>query len=92
MVVVFPAPFGPRKPCTSPVWTVSRRWSSALVVPEVLHQPGGHDGVGVVGVRRDHRVHASTLTHQTPGAQGRRTRASVGDRHPPGGACVRSAS
>ena len=36
MVVVLPAPFGPRKACTSPVRTARSRPSSAVVRPNVL--------------------------------------------------------
>ena len=36
MVVDFPAPFGPRKPCTSPDLTARSRPSSAVVRPNVL--------------------------------------------------------
>src|SRR5688572_14204342 len=32
MVVVFPAPFGPRKPCTSPASTCRSKWSRARVL------------------------------------------------------------
>ena len=39
MVVDFPAPFGPRKPCTSPVRTVRSSPSSARVWPKVLTRP-----------------------------------------------------
>ncbi len=36
MVVVLPAPFGPRKACTSPDLTARSRPSSAVVRPNVL--------------------------------------------------------
>src|SRR5690242_20316971 len=39
MVVDFPAPFGPRKPRTSPVSTVRSSPSRALVRPNVLTRP-----------------------------------------------------
>ncbi len=39
MVVVFPAPLGPRKPCTSPVCTVKSSPSRARVLPNVLTSP-----------------------------------------------------
>src|SRR4051794_942054 len=37
-VVVLPAPFGPRKPNTLPLGTVSARRSSAVVRPNVLER------------------------------------------------------
>lgn len=39
MATGFPAPFGPRKPCTSPVPTVRSRPSSARVRPNDLTRP-----------------------------------------------------
>ena len=36
MAVDFPAPFGPRKPCTSPVFTERSRLSRARTLPNVL--------------------------------------------------------
>src|SRR5579862_4794131 len=39
MVVVLPAPFGPRKACTSPVRTVRSRPSSAVALPKRLRSP-----------------------------------------------------
>ena len=39
MVVVLPAPFGPRKACTSPVRTSRSRPSSAWVRPNDLRKP-----------------------------------------------------
>src|SRR4051812_35379044 len=39
MVVDFPAPLGPRNPCTSPVSTVRSSPSSARVRPKVLTRP-----------------------------------------------------
>jgi len=33
MVVDFPAPFGPRKPVTTPGWTVNVRSETAVVAP-----------------------------------------------------------
>src|SRR4051794_40956850 len=39
MVVDFPAPFGPRKPCTSPVATSRSRPSRAWVLPKDLCSP-----------------------------------------------------
>src|SRR6266511_2233313 len=39
MAVVFPAPLGPRKPCTSPADTVRSRSSSARVVPKSFTSP-----------------------------------------------------
>jgi len=33
MVVVFPAPFGPRKPRISPLLTVNDTWSTAVIEP-----------------------------------------------------------
>ena len=39
MVVVLPAPLGPRKPCTSPVRTSRSSPSSARVGPKVFTSP-----------------------------------------------------
>src|SRR4029453_9698773 len=39
VVVVLPAPLGPRKPCTSPVRTSRSRPSRALVGPKVFTSP-----------------------------------------------------
>src|SRR5436190_21671049 len=39
MVVDLPAPFGPRKPCTSPVRTSMSRPSRATVLPNVFRRP-----------------------------------------------------
>src|SRR5207249_3381331 len=39
IVVDFPAPFGPRNPCTSPRGTDRSRPSRARVVPKVLTRP-----------------------------------------------------
>ena len=39
MVVVLPAPFGPRKACTSPARTVRSRPSSAVAAPNRLRSP-----------------------------------------------------
>src|SRR4051794_24995050 len=39
IVVVLPAPFGPRKPKTSPGWTVSDRSCRATLRPYSLHSP-----------------------------------------------------
>ena len=39
MVVDFPAPFGPRKPCTSPEATSRSRPSRARVSPKVFTSP-----------------------------------------------------
>ena len=39
IVVVLPAPFGPRKPCTSPCGMDRSRWSKARVVPKSLTSP-----------------------------------------------------
>ena len=39
MVVDFPAPFGPRKPCTCPVCTSRSRPSRATVDPKDLRRP-----------------------------------------------------
>lgn len=39
MVVDFPAPFGPRKPRTSPFLTVNERSSTATLVPKCLERP-----------------------------------------------------
>jgi hypothetical protein len=39
MVVVFPAPFGPRKPTTRPDVTVNDKLSSAVMVPNVRRNP-----------------------------------------------------
>src|SRR5690606_9070420 len=36
IAVDFPAPLGPRKPCTCPAWTLRSRPSSARTVPKVL--------------------------------------------------------
>jgi hypothetical protein len=38
-VVVFPAPFGPRKPVTTPGSTLNVRSSTALNVPNILVRP-----------------------------------------------------
>jgi hypothetical protein len=38
IVVVLPAPFGPRKACTSPAWTNRSRPSSATVRPNDLRR------------------------------------------------------
>jgi hypothetical protein len=36
IVVVFPAPFGPRNPRISPLFTVKEMWSTAVLSPNVF--------------------------------------------------------
>ncbi len=50
MVVVFPAPFGPRNPWTSPVPTVRSSPSSARAAPNVFTSPVIAMAGGVMGV------------------------------------------
>ena len=59
MVVVLPAPFGPEEAVHL---AGAHRQVEAVQRPgraEVLDQPAGHDGLGVVGARREHLVHVS---------------------------------
>ena len=47
IVVVFPAPFGPRKPNTSPRWSANDASDDDLAVAVALREPlGGQDDVG----------------------------------------------
>src|SRR6266540_1717870 len=58
MVVVFPAPLGPRKPWTSPVLTVRSRPSSARVGPNVFTRPDtAMAGVAVIVLHTLHSLH-----------------------------------
>src|SRR4029450_5149544 len=50
IVVVFPAPFGPRKPCTSPVRTSRSRPSRARVRPNVLTRPSVLIAAGMISL------------------------------------------
>ena len=53
MVVVLPAPFGPRKACTSPVRTVRSRPSRATVRPNDLVRARASIAFGMISAYTD---------------------------------------
>src|SRR5215204_333909 len=86
MVVVLPAPLGPRNPCTSPVRTSSSSPSRARVGPKVLTSPEIEMAVAIAGCRllwrydgRSPASHATLVSrscewYRGGGAGGRRGR------------------
>ena len=61
MVVVLPAPLGPRRPKISPRPTVNEMWSTATAVAVVFGEVLGLDD-GILGHRRPNLATAPTMT------------------------------
>ena len=82
IVVVLPEPFGPRKPCTSPVATSRSSPSKAVVGPKVLTKPVTKIA-GVIRVSRCHWSCAWRCPRRLPRMRGYEQSVSTTIRRPP---------
>lgn len=85
MVVVFPAPLGPRNPNTEPTGTSKLRPSTARKVPNVRVRPSARNAISVIlgrfGSRLSHAFHLAADHRQSPRRRTPVFRLESGHRH-----------